>query len=42
MTGLEIVLLVIGIAALVVLLIRYNTGDPFDYCGRRRVYVAEF
>jgi hypothetical protein len=42
MTGVEIVLLVIGIAALVVLLIRYNTGDPFQECGRRRVYAEEF
>jgi len=42
MTGLEIVLLVIGVAALIVLLIRYYTGDPFESCGRRRVYAEEF
>ena len=42
MTGVEIVLLVIGISALIVLIIRYNTGDPFNECGRRRVYAEEF
>jgi hypothetical protein len=42
MTGIEVVLLVIGIVALVTLIIRYNTGDPFRECGRRGVYAAEF
>jgi len=41
MTGIELVLLVIVIVAFVVLIIRYNTGDPFESCGRRRIY-AEF
>ena len=38
MTGIEIALLVIGGVAVVVVIIRYNTGDPFEPCGRR-VYV---
>jgi hypothetical protein len=42
MTGVELVLLVIAIVAFVVLIIRYNTGDPFQECGRRRVYAEEF
>ena len=42
MTGVEIVLLVIGISALIVLIIRYNSSDPFQECGRRRVYAEEF
>ena len=35
MLGVEITMLVIGIVLLIVLIIRYNTGDPFTHCGRR-------
>jgi len=35
MLGVEIAMLVIGIVLLLVLIIRYNTGDPFEKCGRR-------
>jgi hypothetical protein len=36
MTGVDIVLLVIGILGFIVMIIRYKTGDPFAYCGIRR------
>ena len=35
MTGVDIALLVIGILGLIVIIIRYNSPDPFQYCGRR-------
>jgi hypothetical protein len=39
MTGVDIVLLVIGVLGFIVMIIRYKTGDPFAYCGRRREQV---
>jgi hypothetical protein len=42
MTGAEVVLLLIFILGFAILRIRYNTGDPFQECGRRRVYTEEF
>jgi hypothetical protein len=36
MTGVDIVLLVIFVLGFIVMIIRYKTGDPFAYCGRRR------
>ena len=36
MTGSEIVLIIIVILGFIVMIIRYKTGDPFAYCGRRR------
>ena len=36
MIGVDTVLLIIGILGLIVIVIRYNYGDPFAYCGRRR------
>jgi hypothetical protein len=41
MTGVDIVLLVIGILGVIVMIIRYNSGDPFEYCGRRQVYAED-
>jgi hypothetical protein len=38
MTGIEITLLIIGIVGCIVLVFKYNTGDPFNSCGRR-IYV---
>jgi len=35
MTGIETVLLVIYILGVIVMIIRYNYGDSFAYCGRR-------
>ena len=35
MLGVDIALLVIGVLGLAVIIIRYNYGDPFAYCGRR-------
>jgi len=35
MTGVDITLLIIGILGFIVLIIRYNSPDPFAYCGRR-------
>ena len=40
MTGVDIVLLVIGVLGSLVMIIRYNSGDQFAYCGRR-VYAEE-
>jgi hypothetical protein len=41
MSGVDIVLLVVGVLGLTVLWIRYNYGDPFAYCGRREQVYAE-
>ena len=30
-----IAMIIIGIIGFIVIIIRYNTGDPFGYCGRR-------
>ena len=35
MSGFAIVLLVLCVITVVIAIIRYNTGDPFDQCGRR-------
>jgi hypothetical protein len=40
MTGVDILLLVLGVLGTVVMIIRYNSGDPFAYCGRR-VYAED-
>jgi hypothetical protein len=39
MTGADTVLLIICVLGFIVMIIRYNTGDPFAYCGRRREQV---
>jgi hypothetical protein len=39
MIGVDIVLIVILSLGFIVLVIRYNSGDPFAYCGRRREQV---
>ena len=41
MLGIEIVMLVIGISFLVVVILYYNIGNPFDKCGRRTIVYAE-
>jgi hypothetical protein len=40
MTGVDVVLLVIGVLGFIVIILRYKTGNPFAYCGRR-VYAEE-
>jgi len=35
MTGIELTIIIIGILGIFVLIIRYNTEDPFKQCGRR-------
>jgi len=41
MTGVETVLLVIGILAFIVIVIRCKSGDPFAYCGKTRIYTED-
>ena len=38
MLDVVIAMIIIGILGFIVIIIRYNVGDPFEYCGRR-VYV---
>ena len=35
MTGVEIALIIIFVLGFTILIIRYNSGDPFANCGRR-------
>jgi len=41
MIGVEIAMLVIGIVFLVVIILYYTYGNPFDKCGRRTIVYAE-
>lgn len=41
MTGADTFLIILGIVSLIVMIIRYKTGDPFARCGRRDQVYAE-